>query len=114
MAISDRTATATRNLERQQWKTTYERNHTGIGPVNQYKLDNHYDKEQFKINSGGVEDDNIVSVPLLMYFTITLSIRTKLHHSELYPELFFPIQYVPIVLNQGTIETYKPNILIRI
>ena len=65
MAISDRTATATRNMERQQWKTTYERNHTGIGPVNQYKLDNHQDKMEYKTITGGIEDDNIVSEIIL-------------------------------------------------
>lgn len=58
-SISDKSANTTRNLERQQWKTTYERNHTGIGPANQYKLDNLEDKLQTKMVTG-VEDDNLV------------------------------------------------------
>lgn len=59
-ALSDTNANVTRNLERQQWKTTYERNHSGIGPVNQYKLDNLQDKRQHAAVTGGEEDDNLV------------------------------------------------------
>lgn len=59
-AISERTANATRNLERQQWKTTYDVNHSGIGPKNQYKLDNLDDKATHK-STYGYEDDDIVS-----------------------------------------------------
>lgn len=59
-AISDKTANATRNLERQQWKTTYDVNHSGIGPINQYKLDNLQDKQVHK-STYGSEDDGIVS-----------------------------------------------------
>lgn len=59
-AISQKTANATRNLERQQWKTTYDVSHSGIGPKNQYKLDNLQDKENHK-NTHGCEDGDIVS-----------------------------------------------------
>jgi len=59
-ALSARSANATRNVERQQWKTTYDVNHTGIGPSNQFKLDNLAEKQQYKIETGK-DDDEIVS-----------------------------------------------------
>ena len=40
MEVSERTATAMRNVERDQWETTYDRNHTGLGPANANALDN--------------------------------------------------------------------------
>lgn len=60
MAMSDRAANTTRNLERQQWKTTYDLHHTGIGPANQHKLDNLADKQNARLRTGQ-EDDAIVS-----------------------------------------------------
>ncbi|KAF6030783.1 C7orf31 [Bugula neritina] len=56
-ALSARSANATRNVERQQWKTTYDVNHTGIGPSNQFKLDNLAEKQQYKIETGKDDDE---------------------------------------------------------
>ncbi|WAR04868.1 CG031-like protein [Mya arenaria] len=58
MKVSVRTATAMRNVERDQWQTTYDRQHTGLGPANPNKLDNHGDKTNF-YSATGITDDNI-------------------------------------------------------
>ena len=41
MTIGERAAVATRNVERDQWDTTYDRQYTGLGPANPNKLDNY-------------------------------------------------------------------------
>ncbi|XP_021361900.1 uncharacterized protein LOC110455829 [Mizuhopecten yessoensis] len=56
MKVSDRTANALRNVERNQWHTTYDLNHTGLGPANPLKLDNFNDKCA-KYEATGLEDD---------------------------------------------------------
>ncbi|KAJ8307311.1 hypothetical protein KUTeg_015395 [Tegillarca granosa] len=58
LQVSERTANAMRNVERDQWQTTYDLNHTGIGPSNPKKLDNLEDKI-YKANTYGIEDDNL-------------------------------------------------------
>lgn len=40
MEVSARTADTTKNVEREQWQTTYDRNHTGLGPTDPMNLDN--------------------------------------------------------------------------
>jgi len=59
MQVSVPTATALRNVERDQWQTTYNRQHTGLGPANPNKLDNFDEKLNF-YHTTGVTDDNIV------------------------------------------------------
>ena len=44
MEVSARAANLARNIERHQWMSTYELNHTGLGPANAMKLDNYDDK----------------------------------------------------------------------
>ena len=62
MQISAQTSTATRNVERDQWQTTYDRDHTGLGPANPMALDNLADKEFRKTTQGtGKDEDQIVS-----------------------------------------------------
>ncbi|KAL3836233.1 hypothetical protein ACJMK2_021672 [Sinanodonta woodiana] len=58
MRVSMRTANALRNMERDQWQTTYDLNHTGIGPSNPKKLDNLGDKIQ-TLEVYGIEDDTL-------------------------------------------------------
>ncbi|XP_045209471.2 uncharacterized protein LOC123561284 [Mercenaria mercenaria] len=58
MKVSLRTATSLRNLERDQWETTYNKNHTGLGPANPNKLDNLQEKTAF-YNTHGIQDDSI-------------------------------------------------------
>ncbi|KAH3868326.1 hypothetical protein DPMN_031469 [Dreissena polymorpha] len=58
MKVGMRTATAMRNVERDQWQTTYDRQHTGLGPANPNKLDNFDDKTNF-YHTTGITDDNI-------------------------------------------------------
>lgn len=60
MRVSLRTANALRNVERDQWQTTYDRQHTGLGPANPNKLDNLQEKTTF-YNTHGITDDAIVS-----------------------------------------------------
>ena len=59
MVTSDHHDNATRNVERDQWQTTYDRSHTGLGPANPNTLDN-YD-EKMKNKSTGIDDDSLVS-----------------------------------------------------
>jgi hypothetical protein len=40
MSLSDNTANSLRNVERDQWQTTYDLQHTGIGPSNPMSLEN--------------------------------------------------------------------------
>jgi len=63
MRVNLRTANALRNVERDQWQTTYDRQHTGLGPANPNKLDNLQEKTTF-YNTHGIADDSIVSVLL--------------------------------------------------
>ena len=63
MRVNLRTANALRNVERDQWQTTYDRQHTGLGPANPNKLDNLQVKTTF-YNTHGIADDSIVSVLL--------------------------------------------------
>lgn len=58
LKVSLRTANAMRNVERDQWQTTYDRAHTGLGPNNPNKLDNLEDKTTF-YNTHGIQDDAI-------------------------------------------------------
>ncbi|XP_033733291.1 LOW QUALITY PROTEIN: uncharacterized protein C7orf31-like [Pecten maximus] len=58
MKVSDRTANALRNIERNQWHTTYDLNHTGLGPANPLKLDN-IDDKYAKYEATGLEDDTL-------------------------------------------------------
>jgi hypothetical protein len=60
MKVSLRTANSMRNLERDQWETTYNQHHTGLGPANPNKLDNLQEKQTF-YNTHGIQDDTIVS-----------------------------------------------------
>ena len=60
MKISLRSANALRNVERDQWQTTYDRNHSGIGPFNPNKLDNLQEKTQFYDRTGFM-DNSLVS-----------------------------------------------------
>ena len=64
MRVSLRTANALRNVERDQWQTTYDRNHTGLGPANPNKLDNLQEKALF-YDTHGITDDAIVSMNIL-------------------------------------------------
>ena len=60
MRLSQRSANALRNIERDQWQTTYDRNNTGLGPTNPNKLDNLAEKMQF-YDTYGITDDKLVS-----------------------------------------------------
>jgi len=59
MKLSGRTANSLRNIERDQWQTTYDMNHTGLGPANPLKLDNFNEKVAFK-EATGLDDDTLV------------------------------------------------------
>ena len=61
MKVSLRTANSMRNIERDQWETTYNKNHTGLGPSNPNKLDNLQEKQDF-YNTHGIQDDAIVCI----------------------------------------------------
>lgn len=67
MKLSDRTANALRNVERDHWQTHYDRQHTGIGPTNPMKLDNLTEKTAFK-DATGFEDDNLVNIIYLYMY----------------------------------------------
>ncbi|CAH1774615.1 unnamed protein product [Owenia fusiformis] len=54
--VTPKTANALRNIERNQWQTTYDLNHTGIGPLNPLKLDNYDDKKQKYAEIGLIDD----------------------------------------------------------
>lgn len=43
LEVSPRTANSAKNVEKLQWKTTYDLEHSGIGPLNPMKLDNYED-----------------------------------------------------------------------
>ncbi|KAL5010406.1 hypothetical protein ScPMuIL_012711 [Solemya velum] len=58
MMVSDHTADTMRNIERDQWQTTYDTQMTGIGPSNPKKLDNFAEK-QVQIATYGVEDSSL-------------------------------------------------------
>ena len=61
MQISARTANAARNVEREQWQTTYDLTHTGLGPANPKSLDNLDEKEHRKRTVGtGKDEDDLV------------------------------------------------------
>ena len=60
MRVSQRSANALRNLERDQWQTTYDRSNSGIGPINPNKLDNLQEKTTF-YDTYGITDDKLVS-----------------------------------------------------
>ncbi|KAL8607545.1 hypothetical protein ACOMHN_003464 [Nucella lapillus] len=60
LSVSARTANALRNVERDQWHTTYQRQYTGLGPANAYELDN-FEEKQEKLLRTGREDDSLVS-----------------------------------------------------
>ena len=60
MCVSQRSANALRNLERDQWQTTYDRSNSGIGPINPNKLDNLQEKTTF-YDTYGITDDKLVS-----------------------------------------------------
>lgn len=62
--LSDKSANALRNIERNQWQTTYDLNNTGLGPLNPMKLDNLDDKRR-AMDIYGVEDNKLV--PFLLY-----------------------------------------------
>lgn len=57
--LSERSANALRNIERNQWQTTYDLNNTGLGPYNPMKLDN-LDEKRRVMDTYGVEDDKLV------------------------------------------------------
>ena len=61
MVVSAHNADIAKNLERDQWTTTYDRTHTGLGPANPYQLDNYYDK-MGKDN----DDDALVSKGVIL------------------------------------------------
>lgn len=63
MKVSLRTANSLRNIERDQWQTSYDRTHTGLGPANPNKLDNLQEKTTF-YNTHGIQDDSIVRILL--------------------------------------------------
>lgn len=56
--LSDKSANALRNIERNQWQTTYDLNNTGLGPLNPMKLDNLDDKRR-AMDIYGVEDNKL-------------------------------------------------------
>lgn len=58
MRLSQRSANALRNIERDQWQTTYDRSNTGLGPTNPNKLDNLAEKTQF-YDTYGIMDDKL-------------------------------------------------------
>ncbi|KAL8559311.1 hypothetical protein ACOMHN_060002 [Nucella lapillus] len=58
LSVSARTANALRNVERDQWHTTYQRQYTGLGPANAYELDN-FEEKQEKLLRTGREDDSL-------------------------------------------------------
>ena len=60
MSLSDNTANSLRNVERDQWQTTYDLQHTGIGPSNPMSLENLNNKMNVYYTYG-VDDDNLVS-----------------------------------------------------
>ncbi len=66
MTVTPRTANAARNVEREQWQTTYDLSHTGLGPTNPFKLDNYDDKLQKKIREG-IDDDQLVRNTLFLH-----------------------------------------------
>lgn len=59
MNLSDHSANALRNIERDQWQTTYDLQHTGIGPSNPKALDNLNSKRN-AYATFGVDDDQLV------------------------------------------------------
>lgn len=58
LAVTEKTAECTRNIERQQWKTNYELDYTGLGPSNPLYIDN-YDDKTHRRHVTGVEDDSL-------------------------------------------------------
>ena len=58
MSLSDNTANSLRNVERDQWQTTYDLQHTGIGPSNPMSLENLNNKMNVYYTYG-VDDDNL-------------------------------------------------------
>lgn len=58
MSVMERSANVLRNIERDQWQTTYDRSHTGLGPANPNKLDNLSEKTSF-YDTYGITDDNL-------------------------------------------------------
>lgn len=61
MKLSLRSANALRNVERDQWQTTYDRTHTGLGPANPNSLDNLGQKQNL-YDKTGITDNAIVSI----------------------------------------------------
>ena len=59
MTITPATADTTKNVERNQWQTTYDLNHTGLGPSNPLKLDNLGEKQLRP-----ADDDHLVRLNL--------------------------------------------------
>ncbi|XP_013388265.1 uncharacterized protein LOC106157223 isoform X2 [Lingula anatina] len=55
--LSPATANALRNVEREQWQTTYQQNHTGLGPTNPMNLDNMGEKIEGYNSTGYIDDD---------------------------------------------------------
>ncbi|XP_064644813.1 uncharacterized protein LOC135498467 isoform X2 [Lineus longissimus] len=64
--IAPKTANTLRNIERGQWQTTYDLNHTGLGPSNALSLDN-FDEKVLKLNQTGEIDDNLYPRSLRTY-----------------------------------------------
>ena len=59
MKISDKTANALRNVEREQWMTSQNLHFTGLGPSNPVILDN-LEEKRVKHMMTGQEDDKLV------------------------------------------------------
>ena len=62
MQVAPRTANTIKNLERQQWQTTYDLQHTGLGASGPMQLDN-YDQKYDNMLLKGMQDDALVSAP---------------------------------------------------
>jgi len=77
MVVSSHTADTTKNLERDQWSTTYDRNHTGLGPTNPYQLNNYYEKL-------GRDDDDDTLVSNDTSFLIMVEATNLLKQMQLY------------------------------
>ena len=80
MSVMERSANVLRNIERDQWQTTYDRSHTGLGPANPNKLDNLSEKTSF-YDTYGITDDNLVSTVSSRYFRVEVHLKLLISQS---------------------------------
>ncbi|CAD5119626.1 DgyrCDS8221 [Dimorphilus gyrociliatus] len=65
MQATPRTANVGKNIEKLQWKTTYDLEHSGVGPSNPMKLDNFEDLRNQRIFGVNSSDLRPISVPTI-------------------------------------------------